>query len=58
MNESPKVSKRATKFRAVCFVCYSCHLTQPVGKREAEREAVSHMNAYKHNTSVQVVDAR
>ena len=43
-----------TKFIAVCFQCYTCQLTpKPVGKREAERVACSHMNAYGHNTSIQ-----
>jgi hypothetical protein len=49
---------KPTKFRAVCFVCYTCHLSQPVGKREAERIACSHMNAYGHNTSVQSVESK
>ena len=46
---------KPTKFQAVFFQCYTCHLTKPVGKREAERAATSHMNAYGHSTSVQSV---
>ncbi len=43
------------KYRAICLQCYTCYLTPPVSKKQAEREAVSHMNAYKHQTSVQPV---
>jgi hypothetical protein len=38
-----------------CLVCYTCHLTpKPVGKREAERIATGHMNAYGHEVVLQV----
>lgn len=42
----------AAKFRAVCLVCYTCDLTAPVGKREAERAATAHMNAYAHEVTL------
>ena len=42
----------AAKFKAVCLVCYTCDLTKPVGKREAERAATGHMNAYSHQVTI------
>lgn len=40
-------------YRPICMACYSCYLTPaPVGKREADRVACSHMNAYKHQTAI------
>ena len=45
----------ATKYKAVCLVCYTCDLTRPVGKSEAERAATGHMNAYGHDVVLQVV---
>lgn len=42
-----------TKYQAVCLVCYTCVLGRNLGKREADRIAVSHMNAYQHATTVQ-----
>ena len=48
------------KYRAVCGQCYSAFITKnPAGvsKRDAEVEAVSHMNAYGHRTWIQEVDA-
>ena len=45
------VTKRE-KFQAVCLVCYTCELTKPVGKREAERACTSHQNAYGHNVTI------
>ena len=50
-----QTATKATKYQAICLVCYTCHLTQPVGKREAEREATSHMNAYGHSVTIQPV---
>lgn len=47
------------KFRAVCFKCYNPYITsnpKGVSKRDAEREATSHMNVYKHEVSVQPVE--
>lgn len=43
------------KYRAICPVCYTCHLTPPVGKRAAELVAASHMRIYGHDTTVQPV---
>ncbi len=40
------------RFQAVCLVCYHCELTVPTTKRNAERAATSHVNAYKHNVTV------
>src|SRR5262245_48786876 len=43
----------ATKFTVHCNVCYHSELTRkPVGKTEANRLAVSHMNAYQHGTFI------
>ena len=42
----------AAKYKAVCLVCYTCELTKLVGKREAERAATGHMNAYGHTVVV------
>jgi hypothetical protein len=44
------------KYRAVCSLCYTCDLTQPVSKRWAERIATGHMAAYGHNTAVVAAD--
>lgn len=47
------------KYRAICSRCYSCYLTadpKGVTKKQAEVEAVSHMNAYGHATSIQPVE--
>ena len=45
------------KYQAVCLTCYTCMLNpKPVGKREAERTATSHMNAYQHPVTIQKVD--
>lgn len=47
----------ATKYRAVCLQCYTCHLTPPVSKRDAERAATSHMTTYQHPVTLQRVTA-
>lgn len=36
-----------------CLVCYTCALSpRPVGKREAERIATAHQNAYQHDVTI------
>jgi hypothetical protein len=46
------------KYQAVCLVCYTCTLNpKPVSKREAERTATGHMNAYGHNVTILKTEA-
>ena len=47
-----------TRYKAVCLRCYTYDLTGPVGKREAERAATGHMNAYHHDVTILPVPKR
>ncbi len=41
-------------YQAVCLVCYTCILETSTKKKDCERACVGHMNAYGHQTTVQV----
>jgi hypothetical protein len=45
-------ARRAKRYIAYCTRCHSCCLKQTDSKREAARAAVSHMNAYHHETGI------
>jgi hypothetical protein len=40
-------------YQVVCFVCYSCIVAETSSKRDADRLAVGHMNAYGHDVGIQ-----
>ena len=47
-------TQKRPKFVVFCDVCYSWR-RETTSKREADREAVSHMNQYQHSTHVQPI---
>ena len=47
-------TQKRPKFVVFCDVCYSWR-RETTSKREANCEAVSHMNLYRHSTHVQPV---
>ncbi len=40
------------EYQVTCFVCYSCIIARTKSRREADREATSHMNLYGHHVEV------
>ena len=50
---TPQGKVKRPKYQAVCYQCYTCHLTQPTTKKAANMAATSHMNAYHHQVGVQ-----
>lgn len=46
------------KFTLVCLNNGCMFLKGPLGKREAEREATSHMNVYQHNVAMNPAETK
>jgi hypothetical protein len=40
-------------YQVVCLVCYTCVIATCTSKRDADRAAVGHMNAYGHDVTIQ-----